>query len=113
MNTRYQKLCTIFLTATLAAALDGCVATGGGYDGDVGISAGFYEPYGYDYGGWGEGYYVGPGYGGERRGDRGGYHPYRPAASGRITPSIPSHARGGAGPARSGPGASGGGSGRR
>jgi len=35
------------------AAAAGCVA-GGGYDGgaEVGYDVGFYEPFGYEYGGW-------------------------------------------------------------
>jgi len=43
------------------AAAAGCVA-GGGYDGgaEVGYDVGFYEPFGYEYGGWGPGYGVGP-----------------------------------------------------
>jgi hypothetical protein len=87
------------------AALAGCVV-GGGYDGDVGVGVGygvgFYEPGGYDYGGWGPGYAVGP----PRRGfDRGrpdshpaphpAPHPaYRPAPTSRPMPSLPSHPRG-------------------
>ena len=46
----------------------------------------FYEPGGYEYGGWGRGYRVGPprgGFGGER--------------GGRSAPSIPHGARGGGG----------------
>jgi hypothetical protein len=93
----------------LAAGLGGvillaaCAVTGVGVDGSVGVGydAGYYEPYGYDYGGWGGDYRVGPGRGGDRRG--GGPHPggsrpsYRPAPSSRPTPSIP---RGGGGGAR-------------
>ena len=45
--------------------LNACVATGVGVDGAVGVDydAGYYEPWGYDYGGWGHGYRVGPGRG--------------------------------------------------
>jgi hypothetical protein len=78
----------------------GCVVGGGGYDGgaSVGYDVGFYEPFGYDYGGWGPGYGVGL----PRRGyDRGrpDFHPaphssYRPAAPSRPMPSLPSHSRG-------------------
>jgi hypothetical protein len=110
VKTQLQRLSLVVAACALSVAIDGCVATGGGYDGGVGVSAGFYEPYGYDYGGWGTGYFVGPGYGGGRRGDRGGSHPYRPAAAGRSTPSIPSRPRGGGGGAiRSGGGGGGGG----
>jgi hypothetical protein len=62
------------LTAVCAALLVGACAVGPvGYDGDVGVDyyGGFYEPYGYDYGGWGPGYYVGPPRGGDRRRDGG------------------------------------------
>jgi len=48
--------------------LHACAVTGVGVDGSVGVGydAGYYEPWGYDYGGWGGGYRVGPGRGGER-----------------------------------------------
>jgi hypothetical protein len=107
MSNSMQRLCLILAACALSVGIDGCVATAGGYDGDVGVSAGFYEPYGFDYGGWGSGYFVGPGRGGERRGERGGSHPYRSAAPGHSTPSIPSRSRGG------GSGGSHGGGGRR
>jgi squid-like protein/heterogeneous nuclear ribonucleoprotein A1/A3 len=104
---------TIIHARRLAAALCGiglmilgaCAVTGVGVDGSVGVGydAGYYEPYGYEYGGWGPGYVVGPGRGGDRRG--GGPHPgganpggsghgYRPAPSFRPTPSIPARSRG-------------------
>jgi hypothetical protein len=66
------------IAAVSAALVVGACAVGPvGYDGDVGVGyyGGFYEPYGYDYGGWGPGYHVGPPRGGERRGD-GGYGGY-------------------------------------
>jgi len=48
--------------ASLAAAA--CAVGYGGpdgyYDSDAGYVGGYYEPWGYDYGGWGGGYYVGP-----------------------------------------------------
>jgi ABC-type amino acid transport substrate-binding protein len=77
------------------ATLHACAVTGVGVDGSVGVGydAGYYEPWGYDYGGWGGGYRVGPGRGGERRGG----HPargYRPAPGGRPSPSLPGRARG-------------------
>jgi hypothetical protein len=93
-----RTLLTLGLASLLAVGIGGCVATGAGYDGggvDVGVSAGFYEPYGYDYGGWGPGYYVGPGRGGERRGGPGRSHTYRPAPANRSPPTIPSRSRGG------------------
>ena len=85
------------------AMLDACTVTGGGVDASVGYGydAGYYEPWGYDYGGWGYGYRVGPGRGGERRGgeQRGehggqGGRSYRPAPQSRPTPSIPHSSRG-------------------
>ena len=88
------------LGAVLLTLLNACAVTGVGVDGSVGVGydAGYYEPYGYEYGGWGGGYRVGPGRGGDRRGDdrRGGGPPrsYRPAPASRPTPSIPNHPRG-------------------
>jgi hypothetical protein len=70
------------------AGLSAC-AVEGGYGGDsvgVGYVGGFYEPYGYEYGGWSPGYRVGP--------PRGGDHGRAP---GRRAPSIPSGPRGGGG----------------
>ena len=80
------------LTLVLVSA---CAVEGGGYGGDVGVGyvGGVYEPWGYDYGGWGRGYRVGPprggpGYGG---GWRGGGHPVGHA------PGIPGGPHGGGG----------------
>jgi hypothetical protein len=73
-----------------------CEVTGVGVGGSVGVvgyDAGYYEPYGYEYGGWGGGYRVGPGRGGDRRGEHPS-HSYRPAPASRPTPSIPSRSRG-------------------
>jgi hypothetical protein len=71
------------LIVTGFAAIVGCVV-GGGYDGgaSVGYDVGFYEPFGYDYGGCGPGYGVAP------------HASYRPAALSRSTPSLPWHSRG-------------------
>jgi hypothetical protein len=82
--------------ALLLAMLASCVA-GVGYDGDVGVaySPGYIQPYGYEYGGWGPGYVVGPGRGGDRRGPQAS-HSYRSAPQSRPTPSIPRAPRGGA-----------------
>jgi hypothetical protein len=81
-------------TALVAGALTSCVA-GVGYEGDAGIaySPGYIQPYGYEYGGWGPGYFVGPGRGGDRRGSSS--HTYRSAPQSRPTPSIPRTPRGG------------------
>jgi hypothetical protein len=99
------------------AIFSACAVTGVGVDGSVGVDYGYpgayYEPYGYDYGGWGGGYRVGPsrGHGDDRHdhgdgrrdvgggrdvGGRGGGHApaYRPAPQGRSAPSIPGRSRG-------------------
>lgn len=79
--------------------VNACAVEGVGVDGSVGVvgyDAGYYEPYGYEYGGWGRGYRVGPGRGGDPRGGHPGS--YRPAPASRPTPSIPSRPRGGGGP---------------
>jgi hypothetical protein len=81
------------------AALASCAVDGVGVDGSVGVGyvGGYYEPYGYDYGGWGPGYAVGPyrggGHGGYNR-DRGHAPAFRPAPRGHAMPSIPSRPRG-------------------
>ncbi|MGC2033013.1 MAG: hypothetical protein WA642_23565, partial [Steroidobacteraceae bacterium] len=56
--------------ALLVLVLGSCAVTGVGVEGTAGYGydAGYYEPWGYDYGGWGDGYRVGPGRGGDRRG---------------------------------------------
>jgi hypothetical protein len=90
---------TIGLAGALAlAAFAGCAVDGVGVDGSVGVGyvGGYYEPYGYDYGGWGPGYAVGPyrgGHGGYDR-DRGHAPAFRAAPRGRSMPSIPSRSRG-------------------
>jgi hypothetical protein len=80
----------------------GCTVTGAGYidDGTVGIGVDYYEPFGFDYGGWGPAYGVGPYRDGGHRHDHGGSAPgraYRPASPSRSIPSIPSHGRPGGG----------------
>jgi hypothetical protein len=83
------------LTGAALVLLGACVAGGGGYYGgvDVGYSADYYEPWGYDYGGWGPGYWVGP-----PRNGWGWHHhndsrppPYHPVQ--RSAPSIPNRRR--------------------
>jgi len=110
--TRTLFLCV--LTAS-GAFLGGCVAggyeDGSEYEGgaEVGYGVDFYEPYGYEYGGWGRGYRVGPpgrgrdirpGAGRPGDGHPGGGRPahppaYHPAPSGHSMPSIPTAPRGG------------------
>ena len=72
----------------LLLMLGACAVTGVGvgYDTvDVGYVGGYYEPYGYAYGGWGGHYNVGPPRGGGAWHARGGGH---------AAPSIPSRGRG-------------------
>ncbi len=103
------------VVSVAAVAVCGCVAPypGEGYGyGNVPVGAGYYERYGFDYGGWGPGYYVGPG---PRGGNRffargGGQHAFRGPPAGRGMPSLP---RGGRGGGRAGGGGHGGGGGRR
>jgi hypothetical protein len=90
-----RKWMAVGMGALALTLLCACEVTGVGVDGSVGVGydAGYYEPYGYEYGGWGGGYHVGPGRGGDRRGE----HPsqsYRRAPASRPTPSIPSRSRG-------------------
>jgi hypothetical protein len=80
--------------------LASCEVTGVGVEGGVGYDGGYYEPYGYDYGGWGLGYRVGPSRCCDHRDGhdidrgRGGRAPaYRPAPAGRSAPSIPGRSR--------------------
>jgi hypothetical protein len=95
MRIRWMAAC---LGALALATLNACAVTGVGVDGSVGVGyvGGYYEPYGYEYGGWGPGYRVGPGRGGDRRGVGAprGPHTYRSAPASRPTPSIPSRPRG-------------------
>jgi hypothetical protein len=99
MNILASRRSVRGLLVVLFAAVAGCVA-GGAYDGgvDVGYGVDFYDVGGYDYGGWGAGYGVGPP---RRGGDRGrpDSHPaphtsYRPASPSRSMPSLPSRSRG-------------------
>jgi hypothetical protein len=90
MNAVHKRWTIVGLGALALTLLQACAVEGVGVDGSVGVGygGGYYEPYGYDYGGWGGGYRVGPGWGGDRRGG----HPsgsYRPAPASRATPSIP------------------------
>ncbi len=94
-----------FVACMLTVLLPGCVSTGGVYyeGGD------YYEPYGYDYGGWGPDFYVVP-FHGEHH-DRYEHHraaedghkerAYRSAPASRPIPSIPSRPRAGGSRSRS------------
>jgi hypothetical protein len=106
MNISTRRVAFAGIGLSLLIALASCVAGVGygpdlGYDTDVtvGYSPGYLEPYGYAVGGWGGGYWVGPGRGGESRSSRYS-HPYRGAPSSRPTPSIPRTPRGNTGRSR-------------
>ena len=86
-------------TALLLIA-SGCAVTGVGVSGEAGVgySSGYYEPYGYDYGGWGNDYYVAPWHGRDHRDEYRSPPPgarprgapaFRPPAPGRSMPSLP------------------------
>jgi hypothetical protein len=96
MNVVHKRWMGLGFGAVALTLLNACAVEGvGGSVGVVGYDAGYYEPYGYDYGGWGAGYRVGPGRPGYQRGGHPG--PYRPAPRSRPTPSIPNRPRGGGG----------------
>ena len=91
----------LMVGAVTLLMLCACAVTGVGVEGGVGYAGGYYEPYGYDYGGWGAGYRVGPSRGGDHRDDHAGNRghvgrapAYRPAPAGRSAPSIPGRSRG-------------------
>jgi hypothetical protein len=108
MKTTRTPLLVGLMGSVALAIFSACAVTGVGVGVD-GYSGAYYEPYGYDYGGWGGAYLVGPsrccGHGDDRRDDhgegrrdvggRGGHAPaYRPAPQGRSAPSIPGRSRG-------------------
>jgi hypothetical protein len=109
MNTLRSRVSATALGAVTLTMLFACEVTGVGVEGSVGYDGGYYEPYGYDYGGWGGAYLVGPGRccehrddhghdgrdGHDARGGHGGRAPaYHPAPAGRSAPSIPGRSRG-------------------
>jgi hypothetical protein len=88
MKSMLRTLTVAAVGVLALLSLAGCVV--GGYDGGggvgyVGYVGGVYEPGGYEYGGWGPGYRVGPPRGGVR------------GSVGRPAPSIPRGPRGGSG----------------
>jgi hypothetical protein len=93
------RLAWLALFVPLLVMPAACVDTGYGYDGpSVGVGVDYYEPFGFDYGGWGPNYRSGPPRGGDRGfggGRRGSPHAYRSAPSSHPMPSIPSGPRGG------------------
>jgi hypothetical protein len=98
-----RRLARALLLYPLVALPLGCAVTADGTSslGVASFGVDYYEPLGYDYGGWGPGYAVGPFRGGgERVGRRGGPpsgHPFRSAGPGRSMPSIPTGPRPGGG----------------
>jgi len=89
-----RALSLVSVAVASVGLLGGCVVAGAGYDTDVGVGyvGGFYEPYPYDWGGWGPNYHVGPPRGGERSGERGGHFGgggFQHSAPGRSIPIIP------------------------
>jgi hypothetical protein len=95
MNTKHERWMVSALGLLLFAGLCACIATGPGYDGGVGVAyvGGYSEPYGYDYGGWGPGYHVGPSRGVVVRPMQSSAHAYRSAPRSRPAPSIPTRPR--------------------
>lgn len=102
MKTLRRRLMASGFGATAVLMLYACAVTGVGVEGSVGYDAGYYAPYGYDYGDWGVGYAVGPSRCCDHRDDHrghpdrggGGHRPaYRPAPAGRAAPSIPGRQR--------------------
>jgi hypothetical protein len=117
MKTMRSRVLATALGAMTLTMLIACEVTGVGVDSSVGVGyvGGYYEPYGYDYGGWGGAYRVGPsrccehrddhGHDGRGGHDGGGHEAgghdghagrapaYRPAPAGRPAPSIPGRSR--------------------
>ena len=91
MNIVHQRWMMGALGLLLLAGLCACIAAGPGYDGGVGVTyvGDYYEPYGYDYGGWGPAYHVAPPRGDQRRPEHPSPHAYRPAPRSRAIPTIP------------------------
>jgi hypothetical protein len=87
------------LAMLLLVVLCGCAYPGVSYGGAVavdfedGYPGDYFEPYGFEYGGWGGGYRVGPPRHGGRRLERPG-RPYHAPPPSRPMPSIPSRPRG-------------------
>jgi hypothetical protein len=95
---RTIRTTAIALTIAVGSTvLSSCAVDGGyGYGPDVDVGVGYYDTGGY-YGGWGRGYRVGPGRGGDHWDNHGhpSNHSYRAAPSGRSAPSIPSRGHAG------------------
>lgn len=87
---------TVLVVGLFSLLASGCVVPGGGYGyhENVGFGVGYYEPAGVRYGGWSNGYAVGPVRGGQSYEQHGGHGPPAPP---RSIPSIPSHGYAGGG----------------
>jgi hypothetical protein len=98
-----RRSATALVLGGLIALPSACVAPGPGsgpaYDDNMGVGVDYYEPYGYDYGGWDSGYAVGPyrdhGHNGEPGRGNPGPHSYRSAPASHSMPSMPSASRSG------------------
>jgi len=88
MNIVLRRLGVGALGFLLLTVLYACLVPDAGYVGGV-----YVEP-GYEYGGWGPGYHVGPPRGGVRGPERSGPRAYRPAPRSRPSPSIPNRQHG-------------------
>ena len=88
MNIALRRLGVGALGFLLLASLYACLVP------DVGYVGGVYVEPGYEYGGWGPGYHVGPPRGGERRAERPSPRAYRQAPRSRPSPGIPTRPHG-------------------
>jgi hypothetical protein len=101
MRIQFPLWRAVLIGGASLSIVAGCVVGGPGYDGyggDVGYVGGYYEPSGYDYGGWGGRYRVGPprGVGHDGGHDSRAGHPTgggHPMGGGRSAPSIPGRPR--------------------
>jgi hypothetical protein len=103
LKTLSWKPTLLVLALLLLGSLSSCAYPDFGYGGavvvgddddDFGYPGDYFEPYGYEYGGWGGGYRVGPPMGGDRRRMERPSRPYRSAPPSHRMPSIPSRPRG-------------------
>jgi hypothetical protein len=97
-----RRLTWLALVAPILLLPSACAFDPGygyGYAGpDIGVGIDYYEPFGFDYGGWGGNYRTGPPRGGYRSSGP-GHHAYRSAPPSHGMPSIPAgpHGSGGRG----------------
>lgn len=94
VNPRCRSLLGAAILGSLTLVSAGCAVSGhGGGEGGDAFDAGYYGSSGYDYGGWGNGYYVGPyreGYRGGGFGGGRGIAGGRGMGGGHVMPSMPS-----------------------